>query len=93
MRRRDVITLIIGTAAWPLGANGQQPEPPVVGYLGPTSEGRGLPAFRRGLSEAGFVEGRNVAIARPRPLEQPLSSRRNPVPMTGNHPLLPISTR
>ena len=56
MRRRDVITLITGAAAgWPLGASAQQPDLPVVGYLGPTSEGRGLPAFRRGLGEAGFV--------------------------------------
>ena len=63
MRRRDVIILITGAAAaWPLGASGQQSELPVVGYLGATSEGRGLPAFRRGLNEAGFVEGRNVAI-------------------------------
>ena len=63
MKRRDFVYLITGdAAAWPLGASGQQSELPVVGYLGPTSEGRGLPAFRRGLSEAGFVEGRNVAI-------------------------------
>ena len=63
MRRRDVITLITGASAtWPLGASGQQSELLVVGYLGATSEGRGQPAFRRGLSEAGFVEGRNVAI-------------------------------
>ena len=62
MRRRDVITLITGAAAgWPLGASAQQPDLPVVGYLGATSGGPG-PAFRRGLSEAGFVEGRNVAI-------------------------------
>jgi len=63
VRRRDVITLITGASAtWPLGASGQQSELLVVGYLGATSEGRGQPAFRRGLSEAGFVEGRNVAI-------------------------------
>jgi putative tryptophan/tyrosine transport system substrate-binding protein len=62
VRRRDVITLITGAASgWPLGASAQQPELPVVGYLGATSGGPG-PAFRRGLSEAGFVEGRNVAI-------------------------------
>jgi len=63
MNRREFARLIAGAAAgWPLGASGQQSELPVVRYLGPTSEGRGLPAFRRGLSEAGFVEGRNVAI-------------------------------
>ena len=63
MRWRDVITLITGAAvAWPLGVGAQESELPVVGYLGPTSEGRGLPGFRQGLSEAGFVEGRNVAF-------------------------------
>jgi len=62
VRRRDIITLITGAAAgWPLGASAPQPELPVVGYLGATSGGPG-PAFRRGLSEAGFVQGRNVAI-------------------------------
>jgi putative ABC transport system substrate-binding protein len=63
MRRRDVITLITGAAvAWPLGVGAQESELPVVGLLGATSEGRGLPGFRQGLSEAGFVEGRNVAL-------------------------------
>ena len=61
MRRRHVITLITGAAvAWPLGVGAQESELPVVGLLGATSEGRGLPGFRQGLSEAGFVEGRNV---------------------------------
>jgi len=63
MRRRDLIALITGAAAgWPLGASGQRSELPAVGYLGATSEGRGLPAFRQGLSEAGYVEGQNVAL-------------------------------
>src|SRR6516165_49592 len=63
MRRRDVITLItVAAVAWPLGVGAQESELPVVGILGATSEGRGLPAFRRGLSEVGYVEGRNVAL-------------------------------
>jgi ABC-type uncharacterized transport system substrate-binding protein len=60
--RREFITLLGGAAAWPLAASTQ---PPVVGFLRPsTAEGSQhlLEAFRRGLGEAGFVEGRNVAI-------------------------------
>jgi putative ABC transport system substrate-binding protein len=66
MRRRDLI-LGIGAAAclWPLSA-GTQPKPtPVIGYLVSTSPGPSAPfvaAFRQGLGEAGWVEGKNVAI-------------------------------
>jgi len=65
MKRRDFIAGLAGSTAWSLAAGAQQPVVPVVGFLRAgtlESSASMLAAFRKGLSETGFVEGRNLTI-------------------------------
>jgi putative ABC transport system substrate-binding protein len=64
MRRRDFIGGVGSAAAWPVVALAQQPAMPVIGHLSNATDGdtSRMEAFRSGLREAGYVEGRNVAI-------------------------------
>jgi putative tryptophan/tyrosine transport system substrate-binding protein len=65
MRRREFIVGLRSAAAWPVVARAQQPAVPVVGYLDSklaAAVSHQVAAFRHGLNEVGFVEGRNVAI-------------------------------
>jgi putative ABC transport system substrate-binding protein len=65
MRRREFITLLGGTVAWPLAASAQQPAMPVIGFMSarsPEDTLQELNAFHKGLGEGGFIEHRNTTI-------------------------------
>jgi putative ABC transport system substrate-binding protein len=65
MTRREFVTLLGGAAAWPIAASAQQPATPVVGLVNarsPEASERQVAAFRKGLNEAGCVEGQNVTV-------------------------------
>src|SRR5579863_7049952 len=65
MRRRDFLSVVAGATAWPLEAIARQSGVPVVGFLN-VATAEGIPhliaAFHRGLAEAGYVDGKNLAI-------------------------------
>src|SRR5436305_7417359 len=65
MGRREFLYVLGGAAGWPLAARGQQPAMPVVGFVYPGTPELStgvVAAFRKGLGEAGLVEGRNVVV-------------------------------
>jgi putative ABC transport system substrate-binding protein len=65
LRRREFVVMLANAAAWPLGARAQQSAMPVIGFLSgssPESLVNAVAAFRAGLGESGYIEGRNVAM-------------------------------
>ncbi len=65
MRRREFLSVLAGMVVWPIAARAQQPTIPVIGFLHSASRDQNverLAAFRKGLGQAGLVEGQNIAI-------------------------------
>src|SRR5258708_25451297 len=64
MRRREFIASLGGAASWPLVARAEQTTMPVIGFLSPLQSGErpAHAAFRQGLADEGYVEGKNLAI-------------------------------
>src|ERR1700738_1174188 len=63
LKRRQIITLLGGVAAWPLTARAQQPVMPIVGFVNSGSSVVSWSnAFRKGLNETGYIEGQNVTV-------------------------------
>ena len=65
MKRREFITVLGGIASWPFAARAQQSAVRIVGFLSGRSlstDSRLVEAFRRGLTETGYVEGQNLMI-------------------------------
>src|SRR5205809_843988 len=65
LKRREFLSLLGAATAWPLAARAQQPAIPVIGFINPASPvelAERVAAFRNGLAELGFVEGRTVMI-------------------------------
>jgi len=63
--RRELLVALGGAAAWPLAAHAQQTATPVIGFLSavsPSNSRSWVDGFREGLAEAGYEEGRNVAV-------------------------------
>src|SRR3954452_21350300 len=62
MRRREFITLLGGSAAWPVAARAQQPML-LIGYVSSASaDASYMAAFRQGLADSGYTVGRNVTV-------------------------------
>src|SRR5947209_11481735 len=65
LRRRDLVALLGGAVAWPFAASAQQAGMPVIGLLDVGSAAdrtHAVAAFRRGLAEAGYIDGQNVSL-------------------------------